>query len=314
MVWGRSRDHQQSATVGRPVRRGRARPRPGAADGVPGLLGAAHLHRPRGPADARATAVPTGSGSASCPTRSGRARGTSGSSSATASTTSSTATCTPARSRGRSRRRWPSRPRWTPSASTDPARCVYVGDRLYDDIWGAQQAGMRAVHIPLSDIPAEQVGTSQGAPDGVVQLARRRSRTSSRRGDLQPFALHKHEARRFRRGSTLRCMIVQKVRATTPPRSRTRSVPPSRPCVVFCSGECLGSSSEQQTPPLAPSRARGSHVSRGASAAGEAGRQTRQRQRRPPEGQLGQRTGAQGRDGPGAVGRPWSPRPARRTS
>jgi putative hydrolase of the HAD superfamily len=52
--------------------------------------------------------------------------------------------------------------------ATDPARCVYVGDRLYDDIWGAQQAGMRTVHIPLSDIPAEQVGRSVGAPDGVV--------------------------------------------------------------------------------------------------------------------------------------------------
>jgi putative hydrolase of the HAD superfamily len=51
---------------------------------------------------------------------------------------------------------------------TDPARCVYVGDRLYDDIWGAQQAGMRAVHVPLSDIPVEQVGTRQGTPDGVI--------------------------------------------------------------------------------------------------------------------------------------------------
>jgi len=51
---------------------------------------------------------------------------------------------------------------------TDPSRCVYVGDRLFDDIWGAQQAGMRAVHIPLSDIPAEQHGSSVGTPDGVV--------------------------------------------------------------------------------------------------------------------------------------------------
>jgi putative hydrolase of the HAD superfamily len=51
----------------------------------------------------------------------------------------------------------------------DPARCVYVGDRLYDDIWGAQQVGMRTVHIPLSDIPAEQVGHSEGNPDGVVR-------------------------------------------------------------------------------------------------------------------------------------------------
>jgi putative hydrolase of the HAD superfamily len=52
--------------------------------------------------------------------------------------------------------------------ATDPARCLYVGDRLVDDVWGAQQAGMRAVHIPLSAIPAEQVGHSEGAPDAVI--------------------------------------------------------------------------------------------------------------------------------------------------
>jgi putative hydrolase of the HAD superfamily len=51
---------------------------------------------------------------------------------------------------------------------TDPGRCVYVGDRLYDDVWGAQQTGMRAVHIPLSTIPAAQVGDRQGTPDGVI--------------------------------------------------------------------------------------------------------------------------------------------------
>ena len=60
------------------------------------------------------------------------------------------------------------RRRWTRSASSDPARCVYVGDRLFDDIWGAQQAGMRAVHVPLSDIPAEQIGHTEGEPDGVI--------------------------------------------------------------------------------------------------------------------------------------------------
>jgi putative hydrolase of the HAD superfamily len=51
---------------------------------------------------------------------------------------------------------------------SDPSRCVYVGDRLYDDIWGAHHAGLRAVHIPLSSIPVEQVGHSEGTPDGVV--------------------------------------------------------------------------------------------------------------------------------------------------
>jgi len=52
--------------------------------------------------------------------------------------------------------------------AADPARCVYVGDRLYDDIWGARNAGLRAIHIPLSTIPADQVGHTEGEPDAVV--------------------------------------------------------------------------------------------------------------------------------------------------
>jgi putative hydrolase of the HAD superfamily len=52
--------------------------------------------------------------------------------------------------------------------TADPARCVYVGDRLFDDVWGAQQAGMWAVHIPLSTIPSGQVGHTEGTPDGVI--------------------------------------------------------------------------------------------------------------------------------------------------
>ena len=51
---------------------------------------------------------------------------------------------------------------------TDPARCVYVGDRLFDDVWGAWNAGLRTIHIPLSRIPAEQVGHSEGEPDAVA--------------------------------------------------------------------------------------------------------------------------------------------------
>jgi putative hydrolase of the HAD superfamily len=50
----------------------------------------------------------------------------------------------------------------------DPGRCVYVGDRLFDDIWGARNAGMRAIHVPHSVIPAEQVGHSVGEPDAVA--------------------------------------------------------------------------------------------------------------------------------------------------
>jgi putative hydrolase of the HAD superfamily len=51
---------------------------------------------------------------------------------------------------------------------TDPARCVYVGDRLFDDIWGAHQAGLRAIHVPHSVIPVQQVGHTEGDPDAVV--------------------------------------------------------------------------------------------------------------------------------------------------
>jgi putative hydrolase of the HAD superfamily len=50
----------------------------------------------------------------------------------------------------------------------DPARCVYVGDRLFDDVWGAHNAGLRAIHIPHSAIPPEQIGHTQGEPDAVA--------------------------------------------------------------------------------------------------------------------------------------------------
>ena len=44
----------------------------------------------------------------------------------------------------------------------DPARCVYVGDRLFDDVWGARNAGMRAIHIPHRAIPPEPDGAHRG--------------------------------------------------------------------------------------------------------------------------------------------------------
>jgi putative hydrolase of the HAD superfamily len=53
-------------------------------------------------------------------------------------------------------------------AVDDPARCVFVGDRLFDDIWGAAQVGMRTILVPHSDIPPEQVGHALGEPDAVV--------------------------------------------------------------------------------------------------------------------------------------------------
>lgn len=52
---------------------------------------------------------------------------------------------------------------------SEPARCLFVGDRLFDDVWGAQNAGMRAAHLPHSAIPREQIGHTEGTPDATVQ-------------------------------------------------------------------------------------------------------------------------------------------------
>jgi putative hydrolase of the HAD superfamily len=52
---------------------------------------------------------------------------------------------------------------------TDPARCVFVGDRLFDDVYGARNAGMRAVYVPHSAIPVHQLGHTVGEPDATVQ-------------------------------------------------------------------------------------------------------------------------------------------------
>jgi putative hydrolase of the HAD superfamily len=47
---------------------------------------------------------------------------------------------------------------------SDPARCVFVGDRPYDDVHGAQRAGMRAVLVPNSAVPP----FAEAAPDAVI--------------------------------------------------------------------------------------------------------------------------------------------------
>ena len=47
---------------------------------------------------------------------------------------------------------------------TDPAGCVFVGDRPYDDVHGAKSAGMRAVLVPNSAVPA----FSGVEPDAVI--------------------------------------------------------------------------------------------------------------------------------------------------
>jgi putative hydrolase of the HAD superfamily len=50
----------------------------------------------------------------------------------------------------------------------DPAACVYVGDRPYEDVHGAQNAGLRAVLVPHSDIPVDQQVPVDVRPDAVV--------------------------------------------------------------------------------------------------------------------------------------------------
>jgi putative hydrolase of the HAD superfamily len=51
----------------------------------------------------------------------------------------------------------------------DPGHAVFVGDRLFDDIWGAGNVGMRTILVPHSDIPVDQRGHVVGEPDAVVQ-------------------------------------------------------------------------------------------------------------------------------------------------
>ncbi|MGI9006898.1 MAG: HAD family hydrolase [Streptosporangiaceae bacterium] len=47
---------------------------------------------------------------------------------------------------------------------TDPATCVFVGDRPWDDVYGAQSVGMRAVLVPNSGVPT----FADAAPDAVI--------------------------------------------------------------------------------------------------------------------------------------------------
>jgi putative hydrolase of the HAD superfamily len=50
----------------------------------------------------------------------------------------------------------------------DPGACVYVGDRPYEDVHGAQRAGLRAILVPHSDIPPDQQVPVDVTPDGVA--------------------------------------------------------------------------------------------------------------------------------------------------
>ena len=46
-----------------------------------------------------------------------------------------------------------------------PTSAVYVGDRLFEDVLGSQELGMRAIWVPHSDIPADQQVTVEVTPD-----------------------------------------------------------------------------------------------------------------------------------------------------
>ena len=51
------------------------------------------------------------------------------------------------------------------AVGVEPSEAVYVGDRLYEDVHGPQQVGMRAIWVPHSDIPASQVVAVDVTPD-----------------------------------------------------------------------------------------------------------------------------------------------------
>ncbi len=50
-----------------------------------------------------------------------------------------------------------------------PEETVFVGDRLFDDIHGAQEVGMKGVWIPHSNIPASQSTDLGIRPDATIQ-------------------------------------------------------------------------------------------------------------------------------------------------
>ena len=49
-----------------------------------------------------------------------------------------------------------------------PGDCAFVGDRSYEDVHGPQQAGMRAIWIPHSQIPVDQQVSHEATPDAVA--------------------------------------------------------------------------------------------------------------------------------------------------
>jgi putative hydrolase of the HAD superfamily len=54
---------------------------------------------------------------------------------------------------------------------TDPAACVFVGDRPYDDIHGAKSVGMRAVLITNADVPRYEAAEPDATITRLAELA-----------------------------------------------------------------------------------------------------------------------------------------------
>lgn len=54
------------------------------------------------------------------------------------------------------------------AVGSDPRCCVYVGDRLFDDVHGAAAVGMRTIFLPHSEIPPHQQVAVDVVPDAVI--------------------------------------------------------------------------------------------------------------------------------------------------
>ena len=50
-----------------------------------------------------------------------------------------------------------------------PTSAVYVGDRLFEDVLGPQEVGMRTIWVPHSEIPVDQQIAVEVEPDATVQ-------------------------------------------------------------------------------------------------------------------------------------------------
>ena len=55
------------------------------------------------------------------------------------------------------------------AVGVDPTNAVYVGDRLFEDVLGSQEVGMRAIWVPHIDIPTDQQVTVEVTPDAVAE-------------------------------------------------------------------------------------------------------------------------------------------------